>query len=108
MTLSPEQREEITRLNEGQMALLREAKVIESINNIDIVAIPNNWLDDLLSSEQALKKENAELKKEQDRVRDLAIECYRGEQKEIHLIGCRILRDPDRYPPKLDEGKRFS
>jgi hypothetical protein len=46
-----------------------------------------------------IQSQNEELKRIEEHVKPL----YHSTDKETHLIACRVLRDPDRYPPKLDE-----
>jgi hypothetical protein len=46
--------------------------------------------------------------KDSERIKNLAKEWYQSDNQEVHRIAVRILRDPDRYPGKIDEGKRFS
>lgn len=76
-----------------------------------------DWIQTLLKASarnaigawvESQEKENESLQKELTRIKEQIKPLYDSNDNGTHLIACRILRDPDRYPPKVDVGNRFS
>jgi hypothetical protein len=61
------------------------------------------YSEESLRIESQLRDQIQSQKEELKRIREHVKPLYHSTDKETHLISCRVLHDPDRYPPKFDE-----